>query len=73
MEELITKFFELVFPSGFNPYDMVSFLGFIIVVVFILAVMIRVIHQKASKYNHALASAMALLLRSRRRPSSMSS
>lgn len=46
---------------GFNPMDMISVLCFVIVVVFILAVLIRVIHKKASGYNHALASAMAIL------------
>ena len=50
-----------LFPEGFDPFDMLPTLGFIIAIVFILALLIRVIADKASKYNHALASAMALL------------
>lgn len=61
MKEFLTKFFDLLFPKGYDPYSMISFLGFVIAVVFIFAVLIRIIHQKASKYNHALASALALL------------
>ncbi|MBQ8236928.1 MAG: hypothetical protein IJZ39_02100 [Oscillospiraceae bacterium] len=61
MKEFLTKFFELLFPDGYDPYSMISFLGFVIAVVFIAAVLIRIVHQKASRYNHALASAMALL------------
>lgn len=61
MKECLSNIFECIFPEGYNPYSMISFLGFVIAVVFIAAVLIRIIHQKASKYNHALASAMALL------------
>lgn len=61
MKEFLTKFFAILFPDGYDPYSMISFLGFVIAIVFIFAVLIRLIHQKSSKYNHALASAMALL------------
>ena len=50
-----------IFPDGFDPLHMLPTLGFIIAVVFILAVLIRVLADKASRYNHALASAMAIL------------
>lgn len=61
MKDFLPKFFDLLFPQGYDPMSMVSFLGFVVIVVFILAIIIRVIHEKKSKYNHALASAMALL------------
>lgn len=61
MLERISKFILSLFPDGFNPVDMLTSLGFIIAIVFIAAVLIRIIHKKASKYNHALASAMAIL------------
>lgn len=61
MKECLTNFFNGLLPEGFNPNDLISFLGFVIAVVFILGVLIRVIHQKKSKYNHALASSLALL------------
>lgn len=61
MKECLTNFFNGLLPDGFNPNDLISFLGFVIAVVFILGVLIRVIHQKKSKYNHALASSLALL------------
>ena len=50
-----------IFPEGFDPLHMLPTLGFIIAVVFILALIIRVVADKASKYNHALASATAIL------------
>lgn len=61
MKECLSNFFSGLLPEGFDPNGMLSFLGFVIAVVFILGVLIRVIHQKKSKYNHALASALALL------------
>lgn len=61
MEEFLPKFFDLLFPKGYDPAGMASFLGFVVIVVFILATIIRIVHEKKSKYNHALASAMALL------------
>ena len=61
MKECLNDFFACILPEGYDPYSMISFLGFVIAVVFVFAVLIRIIHQKASRYNHALASAMALL------------
>lgn len=61
MLERISKFILSLFPDGFNPQDMLTTLGFIIAIVFIAAVLIRIVHQKASGYNHALASAMAIM------------
>ena len=50
-----------IFPKDFDPFAMLPTLGFIIAVVFVLALIIRVVAEKASRYNHALASAMAIL------------
>lgn len=61
MKEIISAWLAGMLPEGFHPFDTLPALGFIIAVVFILAVLIRIIADKASKYNHALASAMALL------------
>lgn len=61
MLELISQYFASLFPEGVHPFDMFPTLAFIIVVVIVLAVLIRAIADKASKYNHALASAMAIL------------
>lgn len=61
MFDCIAQWLAGLLPEGFSPMDMAPTLGFIIVIVFILAVLIRVIADKASRYNHALASAMALL------------
>lgn len=61
MLECILDYIGSLLPEGFNLFDMLPTLGFIIAVVFILAVLIRIIADKASRYNHALASAMAIL------------
>lgn len=61
MLEIFSDWVASMFPRNFHPFDMLPTLGLIIAVVFMLAVMIRIIADKASKYNHALASAMALL------------
>lgn len=61
MLECFANYISSLFPEGFTPFDMLPTLGFIIAAVFILAALIRVIADKASRYNHALASAMALL------------
>lgn len=57
----LAKILEFVLPDGSNPSDMLMFLLFIIVAVIILAILIRMIHEAKSGYNHALASALALL------------
>ena len=61
MLECITKWLSSQLPEGFHPFDTLPTLGFVIAIVFILAVLIRAIADKASRYNHALASAMAIL------------
>ena len=61
MLEIISEWVAGMLPKDFHPFDTLPTLGFIIAIVFILAVLIRVISDKASKYNHALASAMAIL------------
>lgn len=61
MLEIISDWTAGLLPKDFHPFDMLPTLGLIIAVVFIMAVLIRIIADKASKYNHALASAMALL------------
>lgn len=61
MPVLTTIKLPFVFPEGFDPIQMLPTLGFIIAVVFILGLLIRMIADKAAKYNHALASAMAIL------------
>lgn len=59
--ELISDWVAGMLPKDFHPFDMLPTLGIIIAVVFIMAVLIRIIADKASRYNHALASAIALL------------
>lgn len=61
MLESIVNYIGSLFPEGFTPFDMLPTLGFIVAIVFILAALIRVVADKASRYNHALASAMAIL------------
>ena len=61
MLECITQWLSSQLPEGFHPFDTLPTLGFVIAIVFILAVIIRAIADKASRYNHALASAMAIL------------
>lgn len=61
MLEVLSTYILSLFPEGFKPMDMVHGLLYIIAVVFVVAVLIRLIHKKASQYNHALSSAMALM------------
>ena len=61
MLDLIAEYILSLFPAGFNPTDMVHSLLYIIAIAVVVAVGIRMIHKKASQYNHALSSAMALM------------
>ena len=61
MLEVISTYILSLFPEGFKPMDMVHSRLYIIAIAVIVAVGIRMIHKKASQYNHALSSAMALL------------
>ena len=61
MLQVLSTYILSLFPQGFKPMDMVHSLLYIIAVAFIVAVLIRLIHKKASQYNHALSSAMALM------------
>ena len=61
MLEVISTYILSLFPEGFNPADMLHALFYLVGVALILAAMVRLIHKKASQYNHALSSAMALM------------
>ena len=54
-------FVNSFFPEGFHIMDVMPTLGFVIAVVAVVGVLIRLIADKASRYNHALASALAIL------------
>ena len=61
MFEILSAYILSLFPEGFDPIGMFQVMGYIIAVAFIFALMIRLIHEKASKYNHALYSSMSLM------------
>ena len=61
MLEVISTYILSLFPEGFNPMDMLKALVYIIAIVFVITALIRMVHKKASQYNHALSSAMALM------------
>ena len=61
MLEVLSTYILSLFPEGFKPMDMIHGLLYIVAVVVIIAALIRLIHKKASQYNHALSSAMALM------------
>ena len=61
MFEILSTYILSLFPEGFDPMGMFQVLMYIIAVVFIVAMLIRLVHEKASQYNHALSSAMALM------------
>ena len=61
MFEILSTYILSLFPEGFNPVDMFHTLFYLIGVALILAALVRLIHKKASQYNHALSSAMALM------------
>ena len=61
MIEVISTYIISLFPEGFKPYDMFHALFYLVGVALILAALVRLIHKKASQYNHALSSAMALM------------
>ena len=61
MIEVISTYILSLFPEGFKPYDMFHALFYLVGVALILAALVRLIHKKASQYNHALSSAMALM------------
>lgn len=59
--DIFSTYILTLFPEGFHPLDMLRTVVYLIGIVMILALLIRLIHKKASKYNHALSSAMALM------------
>ena len=59
--DIFSTYILSLFPEGFHPLDMLRTVVYLIGIVMILALLIRLIHKKASKYNHALSSAMALM------------
>ena len=61
MLEFLSTYIMSLFPEGFNPLDMIQTSIYLIGIVLLMAVLVRLVHQKASQYNHALSSAMALL------------
>lgn len=61
MLDCIAQWLAPFLPEGFNPLDMAPTLAFVIIVVFILGLLIHFMADKAARYNHALASAMAIL------------
>ena len=61
MLEVLSTYILSLFPEGFKPMDMIKGLVYIIAVSVIIAVVTRLIHKKASQYNHALSSGMALM------------
>ena len=61
MLEVISTYILSLFPEGFKPFDMFHALFYLVGVSLILAALVRLIHKKASQYNHALSSAMALM------------
>ena len=61
MLEVLSTYFVSLFPEVFNPVDILLGSVYLVAAVFLLAGLIRLIHKKASPYNHALSSAMALM------------
>ena len=61
MADFFNNFFSSLVPEGFRFMDLLPTLGFIIAAVVVLGILIRVIADKAARYQHALASAMAIL------------
>lgn len=61
MLEIFLQWFESFLPEGFHMSDMLIPLAGFTVGVILIAVLVRTIADKAAKYTHALASAMALL------------
>ena len=61
MLEVISTYTLSLFPEGFKPFDMLHTLFYLIGVALIMAALVRLVHKKASQYNHALSSAMALM------------
>ena len=59
--EVISTYILSLFPEGFQPLDLLQAVIYLIGIVMILALLVRLIHKKASQYNHALSSAMALM------------
>ena len=61
MLELISAYILSLYPEGFDPLDMLHSILYIVAVILITTMMVRLIHKKASQYNHALSSATALM------------
>lgn len=59
--EVVSTYILSLFPEGFHPLEMLRTLFYFIAIILILAALVRLVHQKASQYNHALSSAMALM------------
>ena len=59
--EAIPTYILSLFPEGFQPLDLLRIVIYLVGIVMILALLVRLIHKKASQYNHALSSAMALI------------
>ena len=59
--EAFSTYILSLFPEGFDPFDLFKTLFYLIGMILILAALIRLVHKKASEYNHALSSAMALM------------
>ena len=61
MLEILSTYILSLFPEGFDPVGMLTSLAYIVAVTFIIVMLIRLVHEKTSQYNHALSSAMALM------------
>lgn len=61
MAEHLTTFFDSFFPEGFQISSLLPTLLFIIGLVVVVGVLIRLIADKAARYQHALSSALAIL------------
>lgn len=61
MKEFVTNYLASILPEGADPCAMLSFLVVLVIGTFLLSVLIRALTGKESGYNHALASALALL------------
>ena len=61
MPEVLSNYILSLLPEGFDHFGMIKSLVYIIAIAFVIAMLIRLVHQKTSQYYHALSSAMALM------------
>ena len=61
MLEYLSTYITSLLPEGFDPFEMLHSLLYIVGIVLIITLLIRLVHQKTSQYNHAVSSAAALM------------